>query len=213
MLLFTRLLDLLFPLRDTERIVRETTQTELGRLLSPAHIDREGRKVITLLPYRRALVHALIVEAKYKGNERAWHILAEALAAYLFEWCLEEAALSPVRFVMVPVPLGTQRKRERGYNQTERICAGALLHLTEVPITLDTALLVRSRDTLPQTSLGGRARRENMQGAFRTTSPLDPSVTYIVIDDVLTTGATLKAAGEALEAAGAQRVIALAFAH
>ena len=74
-------------------------------------------------------------------------------------------------------------------------------------------LLERTRDTKPQTSLNREARKRNMQGAFRATEPLDPDLAYIILDDVMTTGATLEAACTALTEAGALHVEAIALAH
>jgi ComF family protein len=110
----------------------------------------------------------------------------------------------------VPVPLGKERRRERGFNQVEEIARRVA---KELGITIDTALLERVRETASQVSLPRRAREENMRGAFSAAHPANPSYTYIVLDDVITTGATLQAAIDALRAAGAQHIIPLALAH
>jgi predicted amidophosphoribosyltransferase len=73
--------------------------------------------------------------------------------------------------------------------------------------------LVRARETMPQTGLPGDARRSNMCSAFSAAHALDPSCTYIVVDDVVTTGATLVAALEAMRKGGATDVAAVALAR
>jgi len=112
----------------------------------------------------------------------------------------------------VPVPLHTARRRDRGYNQAERI-AGRLAAL--VAGCRAASLLRKQHETLSQTRLGRQERRKNVAGAFVLADgkTVDPSVRYVVIDDVLTTGATLHACAIALRQAGAELVDAAALAH
>ena len=110
----------------------------------------------------------------------------------------------------MPVPLGVVRRKERGFNQAEEISKRAAKLLGGV---VDTTLLVRTRETISQISLAREKREENMRGAFRTSRHVDPAYTYIIIDDVITTGATLQSAIDALADAGAEHIIPLALAH
>jgi len=143
----------------------------------------------------RAAVHHL----KYRG----WWRVAEGMAPAM-------RRLAPLRggVVLVPVPLGAARRRERGYNQSEMLAA-ALSRLLDIPMRPD--LLRRARETERQTSLAPDARRANLSGAFvgRPAGPRRP----VLVDDVFTTGATLLAAAEALLAAGATEVRAVTFAR
>jgi predicted amidophosphoribosyltransferase len=108
------------------------------------------------------------------------------------------------------VPLGKIRRKERGFNQVEEV---ARRTAKELGIPVDASLLERTRETASQVSLDRDAREKNMKSAFKATCALDPSQTYIVIDDVVTTGATLQAAIDALKKAGAEHIIPLALAH
>ena len=74
-------------------------------------------------------------------------------------------------------------------------------------------MLTRTRDTQTQITLPRAKRLENMRGAFDATNQLDPSYLYIVFDDVITTGATMQAAVDALVAAGARDILPVALAH
>jgi ComF family protein len=202
--MLARILDLVFPVRDDERVVRALPAEGLLRLMEPELVPLgEGESAAALLPYADSRVRAAIHEAKYRGSERAFAMLAEALVEYLREENLKGARL-------VPIPLGAKRRQERGYNQAEEVArrAGAALG-----IPLETSLLSRTRETRSQVSLPKWRRRQNMKGAFAAAGPAEPRYLYIVVDDVLTTGATLLAAATALRAVGATKILAVALAH
>lgn len=201
-------LDALFPPRDTERVVRAIDAATLAKKLDPINLDEN---VVALLPYRDPLIHALIIETKYYGNRAASDLLASALAEYLLERLAEETILSGLRPILVPVPLSRQRRRERGYNQAEMICR-ATMHALGPAAGMDTRILARHHHTRSQTALGRMERIANVAGAFAARK-LDSKHLYIVIDDVVTTGATLTEAMRALEEAGATRVIGVGLAH
>ena len=132
---------------------------------------------------------------------------------------LAHAALSDTVFrrhlagsVLVPVPLHVARRFDRGYNQAERI---AEVLAAQVAGCRAEFLLRKQHETLSQTRLGRQERRQNVAGAFVVAPDrsVDPATRYVVIDDVLTTGATLHACAIALKKAGAGLVDAAALAH
>lgn len=110
------------------------------------------------------------------------------------------------RRVLVPVPLAPERFRERGYNQSEAIARGMA---SPAQLAVSVNLLSRVRNTPTQTQLSPERRRENVTDAFR----VDPRAatdyvgcTAVLVDDVVTTGATLNACAAALGAAGFDRI-------
>jgi ComF family protein len=111
--------------------------------------------------------------------------------------------------VLVPVPVHPDRLRRRGYNQAALIAAG--LALAEGIPMLDA--LVRTRPTTRQHGLGRAARLRNLRGAFGPHEPPPPGATAILVDDILTTSATLEACAEVLLEAGAGRVLGFAVAR
>jgi len=118
------------------------------------------------------------------------------------------AALGPVDGI-VAVPLDPRRLRERGFNQSMQIAAtvGAAL---QVPVW--RFALARSRAGRPQQSLPLSQRRRNVRGAF-TASPLPPACRLAVVDDVMTSGATLDEVAAVLKRAGAAHVVNLVVAR
>lgn len=204
---------LLFPLRADESVVQATPKDALLALLDPELVPLgEGLVAATLLPFIDERVRAAIHEAKYHGNGAAFALLTSALEEYLREATNEDFDKAP--YVLVPVPLGKVRERERGYNQIEEV----LKRLPrDLGISIDTSLLVRVRETESQVALPRRKRLTNMRGAFHCPAEAlvkaGADTTYIVVDDVLTTGATIAAACSALKDAGAEHVLAVALAH
>ncbi|MDO8593706.1 MAG: hypothetical protein Q7R59_02325 [bacterium] len=216
------LFDFLFPPRVDELALRAVSLDEFLALMKPRVVPDTRPETIVLLPFNDARVRSALHEAKYRGNERAFHFFGSALADYMrdaddirttrFDLTSESSRSNLV--VLVPVPLGKERLKERGFNQVHEVILRALRNLgKEGGIKIDSTLLVRTRETLSQVSLPRREREENVRGAFRATRRADPACTYIVIDDVLTTGATLQSAVDALKDAGAFHIIPLALAH
>lgn len=141
--------------------------------------------------------------------------LAPALAQRLIDaWHLQPQDPPPARpDLLLPVPLSAQRLRERGYNQAwelTRVVAKAL------QMEADPALLLRVKDTPHQLALPPQERAANVQGAFAV-EPLRRAELagrhIAVIDDVLTTGATLAEISRVLRQAGAARVDAWTIAR
>ena len=104
---------------------------------------------------------------------------------------------------IVPVPLHRARLRARGFDQALEL-AKILSRTLRLP--LHAGLLLRSRATEPQSRLAAEARHANLRGAFAVRAGAALPAHVALVDDVMTTGATLHAAGHALRAAGAARV-------
>jgi ComF family protein len=153
------------------------------------------RSAVWLTGSARDAVHAL----KYEG----WWRAAEGMAPAMIR--LEPLVTGSV---LVPIPLGAARRRERGYNQSSEL---ARQLGTRLRLTVREELLQRTRDTKRQTGLAPDARRSNLDGAFA--APIEVSGPVVLVDDVFTTGATLVSAAQALLAAGATTVSAVTFAR
>lgn len=195
--------DFLFPPRPDEAVLRNISIDMFLAHSAPQLVPSTRPETVVLLPLSEVSVRAAIHEAKYHGSHRAFEFLAAVLAQYLRDG---DETSKPI---IVPIPLSRGRRKERGFNQVEEVVKRALEGLD---IEVDTTLLVRTRETASQVSLPRHIREENMRNAFKTTRSIDSSRAYIVLDDVLTTGATLQAAIDALKAGSAQ-VTPLALAH
>jgi ComF family protein len=153
-------------------------------------------------------VRAALHELKYAGEQRLAVPLGAAIAR---RW----SAVGIGAEVVVPVPVHAERERRRGYDQAALIAEAAAEEL-RLPVV---RALERGRATIAQFELGRQERASNVAGAFRLRAT-DPAARaaitgrwILLVDDVVTTGATLAACGAALVVAGAFAVSAIAVAR
>ena len=137
----------------------------------------------------------LLPRLKFHRDLAAGRLLAGAMAARF-------AAL-PRPDALLAVPLHRARLRRRGYDQALEL-ARPLARALDLPL-LEGAL-VRTRGTAPQSELDAAARRRNLRGAFVAPAPAPLPAHVALVDDVMTTGATVHAAAIALRRAGVARV-------
>ncbi|GAB4375543.1 MAG: hypothetical protein Kow0042_21070 [Calditrichia bacterium] len=126
-------------------------------------------------------------------------------AGILAASCLSHFTTNEPLDLIIPVPLHPVREKERGYNQSYHIARG-LFSQSGLPIHQN--LLRRIRHTRSQTELNREERRNNVDQAFQVVH--DPEIkgkTIALIDDVVTTGATLNECARVLKLAGARRVL------
>jgi ComF family protein len=159
------------------------------------------RAVRSAFVYENAARDAVLA-LKFRGLSSVAPLLAQSMAEVLSDW------RPPVESI-VPVPLSGRRRRIRGYNQSE-LLAGEVSRLSG--ITLNRRALIRRRDTTAQARTSGDERWQNVADAFRPAKGM-PTGSVLLVDDVITTGATLEACARVLVSAGAAAVFALTFAR
>lgn len=144
------------------------------------------------------LVHSIKYGGMFRNAVKAGEL---AGAELLVRFPALKAAL------IVPVPLFRTRKSQRGFNQSDYFAKGISL-ATSIPVKPNA--LVRVRDTLTQTHLNKLERKDNMRGAFAIGAyQQPPGTTIVLVDDVVTTGATVSECASVLKRAGAGMVIAV----
>ncbi len=183
-----------------------------GQALEPGDnsttLCRECRESPLVLCQMRAALRyqeptsSLIHRFKYEGCFALATPLAGSLIAAWPAW-------EQPPDLIIPIPLHPRRKRRRGYNQSE-LLAAPLARALGLP--LNPRGLQRVRHTAPQVGLGPEERHDNVHGAFVAANEVYQQ-RVLLIDDVLTTGATMRAAAEALLAAGAASVSAYCLAR
>ncbi|HYK88619.1 MAG TPA: ComF family protein [Acidobacteriota bacterium] len=156
--------------------------------------------------YYAAELSRMVLYLKFRRRQNLVGLLAPLLTSTFFDsWQRSEFD------VIVPVPLHPRRRRERGYNQAA-LLGRALARHVALPIC-ENALL-RVRYTVPQVGLTDPERLRNVHGAFRCRKQATvANQRVLLVDDVMTTGATLASAAEALLRGGALRVSAITVAR
>ena len=112
--------------------------------------------------------------------------------------------------LLVPIPLGKMRLKERGYNQVAMVALPLSLQLC---INYHPDALIRAHETRSQVGLSANERQENVKDAFQASAEKVSGRTVLLIDDVSTTGATLSSAAETLYSAGVKDVYAVTIAR
>ena len=166
------------------------TQKYLDGIWAFAHYRAGVRDLLRTLKYR-----------KQKSTLPALHMILT----------MGEEVLAPLPrpLVAVPVPLAPQRARERGFNQAEEIFA-PWLRRHEIPVA---PLLVRTRETAPLYDHTRVQRRRELHGAFAVSEGADlTGADILLVDDIMTTGATLVECARTLKHAGAGRIYAFVLA-
>jgi len=151
-------------------------------------------------PPADALVRALKTELKLNRAELLGRLLANVV---------RNTPDLPDIAALVPIPASRASLRQRGFNPAIEI---ARTLAAELDLPVQTNWLIRTRESGKQSQLGRRARQRGAVGLYRCPHKLPP-VWVVIVDDVMTTGSTLNAAAQALRAAGAAGVIALAAAR
>lgn len=167
------------------------------KLLASGVVD----DLISLYVFEKEGVFQLIAHnLKYSGVQALGLELGRRLGKIVMEQGIRADAI-------IPVPLHRRKLRERGYNQAELIGTG-VSEVTGIPVNAN--IVRRAKYTTTQTTLSLEERQKNMEGAFEVTPGTEfqtEGKIFIVIDDVITTGATIVACAAPLCAHGAASVI------
>jgi len=182
--------------------------------------ERESAKwIFPLYDYRHPAIKKSLWLLKYKGKKRLANVFAEIIYEKILEELSELSVLENfTEPILIPIPLSPKRYRERGFNQTELICR-ELIKINNlrhgVNMQLANNILIKPKETEHQARIRDRRERlKNIAGSFAVkNNEKIKGKNIILIDDILTTGATLSEAKKVLKQAGARKVIAFTVAH
>lgn len=189
----------------------------LSNLSVPHSLGDVGPDTVVLFSYTDPRVRDLIWELKYRRNEKiaesVSQVLFDVIKTELAERALFENFTSPL---LIPMPMSAERRRERGWNQTE-ILGEKVYKLQKLNkedlFTYTPYCLIKLKHTESQTLTENKKKRiENLVNTMEAGDGASGR-NIILLDDVTTTGATFREAKRALKAAGARRILSLALAH
>ena len=174
---------------------------------NPAEKIFRGRVPVTgvssfLYFSKDSLVQRLLHQLKYKGHTELGYLLGNMMGA-----ALKSSPFFKTVEVLVPLPLHASKEKKRGYNQAMILCKGIA---AVMGVSICAQAVVKGSHTETQTHKNRLERWQNMEGRFQVTEPgLLQNKQVLLIDDVMTTGATLEACGqEILQVPGAALSIA-----
>ncbi|MBI3283039.1 ComF family protein [Candidatus Curtissbacteria bacterium] len=181
----------------------------VGGRVHPGCFRKYGLNGLIVICRYRGPVRAAIVKIKYKWVWDIEKVLVDLIVQNLWKFDF------PSDSALVPVPLHSKRKRWRGFNQAELLARDLAKRFKHPYVDL----LIRNRDTKPQVDLKSGERKKNVLGAFslRHASRGEQNrnlvgKSFILVDDVFTTGATMSECAKVLKRAGASEVWAMAVA-
>jgi len=213
--IYRTLLDLFLPKNYEQRFLDNLTAEEFLDLTEPAVISNAS-DIISAVKYKNKLVKQAVWSLKFKNNQKIARLFAIILYDILAEELAELKLLNNFeRPLLIPIPLARQKLRERGYNQTELI-ARAMQNLDKNNLfEYREDILKKIKNTAPQSrARNATERARNLKGCFQVVAPLAVKKRNILLlDDVITTGATLREATRVLRRAGARRVLLVTVAR
>jgi competence protein ComFC len=172
--------------------------------------------IFTIYDYRDTIIRKTVWALKYKNRKDIARVIAEILHPSLLEELSDLKAFSNfTNPILIPIPLSKKRLRERGYNQALLICKELIKIDEGKNFSLEENILIKIKETTHQAHIKNRRQRmQNLIGTFGIKNEEKiKKRNIILIDDVVTTGATLREAKKILKNSGAQKIIALTFAH
>jgi ComF family protein len=155
------------------------------------------RSLLSLAIYEEQSLSQLIRTAKYQGYFEVFSFFGQLIGVELNKLDL------PTNFTFVPIPLHRARLQSRGFNQAE-VLTQVISQKTNLPVSLS---LERKINNKPQALLTGKERLDNVKGIFEAKPPIPDNI--IIIDDIWTTGATMKEAATILKQHGAKKILGL----
>ncbi len=210
------ILELVFPVNCVGCGSREADLCNRCISEAPAAERESAKWIFPIFDYRHPPIKKSLWLLKYKGKKRFAKIFAGVFYGRILEELSELSLMENFREpILVPIPLSSKRKRERGYNQAELICDDLVKLDKNMNFKLEKNILIKPKDTEHQARIHNRSQRlKNIVGSFAIKNAASlQKRNIILIDDILTTGATLAEAKKVLKLSGARKVIAFTVAH
>ncbi len=212
----TTLLDIIFPRRCVGCGKEDVDVCHTCLARSPfAQKSAQSDLIFSLFAYQNKVIKKAIWALKYSHRRDMAAELGAFASSYLIEELADKAAFEHfTEPLLVPIPLSARRRQKRGFNQAELLARAIASHDPDY-FTVECDTLKKTRETKSQMEITVRSERlGNLRGCFAVKNPdLIKKRNIILIDDITTTGATIKEARKVLLAAGAKKVIGFTVAH
>ncbi len=203
--IFNYIIDFIFPPKPEEIELRNISSEELLEN-APRSTKTEFPFISSIFSYKNPIIREMIWQIKYKKNKHALRCAGYALYNELVKLNLD-------KIILIPIPISKKRRKERGYNQAELIIDEIIKLDCKNVFIKDFNILIRQKDIEKQTFKNRDERIGNAKNIFKVSKLLKTNQKIIIIDDVTTTGSTLKEARDELLLNDYRNVECLTIAH
>lgn len=212
--LYEKIFSLILPKEDDTFLIENMSDEQILEEIPRAN-EIGNNKYKALFQYRNKISRKAIWEIKYCANKK----IIQKFSKLLYEFIIDEISnnISFSNFnnpLLIPIPIGKNNLKERGYNQCELIINEIKKLDTEKIFEYSFDSVYKIKNTLHQSKLKNRTKRlKNLDGCFYADPKKIQGRNIIIIDDVITTGATMSEISKTLKKAGAKKVIGFALGH
>lgn len=223
--LIEKMADFLIP-KERSVIILESLGPDglFDKIPRSENFDFETDKIKAIFNYKTPLCRQAIWEVKYRANKKLIRDFSLLLYEYILEELVDLESFENFKnIILIPIPSSPKRTREKGFNQCILICRELIKidkERNSNNFTLLENFLIKENDTEHQARVSNRKKRlENLKGTFSINSEQGLTLfshnSFIIIDDVITTGATMNEAFRALKEAGinTKKIRGFALAH
>jgi competence protein ComFC len=197
----TKIINIVFPETCIECGKKDTLFCSKCMSKTPYPDNKNRKEILAAASYKSPIVKKAIWTLKYKKAKK----ISKPLAGLIYQRLTKKQFLNKKDTLIIPIPLSKKRLRKRGFNQAEEIAK----HLSDsMSVKLETSVLYRIKHTESQVIVKDREKRlKNLKGAFVIKNPQVVKNKHIIlIDDVSTTGATLKEAADVFKNTKAKKI-------
>ncbi|MBP9802909.1 MAG: ComF family protein [Candidatus Pacebacteria bacterium] len=210
------ILDIIFPLFCVNCSKKGSSLCE--SCLYKAHFNEKEvpNFIYPIYDFRDPIIRKAIWALKYKNKKDVAKIFAEAIYSHIIEELSDLKRLENFSLpILIPIPISQKRKKERNYNQSLLLAEEIISLDQNQNFILEKDILLKIKETEHQARLKNKKERlENLVNTFKVKNiEKIKNRNIILLDDVVTTGATITEAKKVLRKAGAKKVIAFSIAH
>ncbi len=211
---FEYILSILLPKDKNVLEIEKISEEDIFKNTTRANILND-QNVKAIFKYKNKIIKKAIWEIKYNKNK----IIIKKFGKILYDFIIEELS-DEILFsnfqnpLLIPVPISKNNLRDRGYNQCEEIIKEIKQNDTQNIFEISFDSLKKMKETPHQSKLNNKTKRlNNLKNCFFANSEQVKNRNIILIDDVITTGATMSENRRELKKSGAKKVIGIAIAH
>lgn len=219
--------DFLFSPNEEEKVLRNITTKDLESFKSYESCTLYGNKIYYCFSYKNKIIKELIWQIKFRGKKKYSDICGEILCEYILNILKSDHTIitHAENFnstknntnscpILIPVPIHKKRRVERGFNQCEWLCESIKEYDSKNILNYNSEILIRNKYQTKQSWINKKERMNNLKNSFYIKDPKAiKNKDLIIIDDVCTTGSTIKEICQTLKKSGINSITIFTIAH